>query len=177
MFRRLAAICLIAAFPICALAQAERSVKCYVVMKEGASAEGNALYLQKMVIEPEGLKSFAPVAFARTGKVFSVSVNGEFDYSAGSPVIVDRSGRVALYEVPLLLSSGDQPQAAPVAFKKVKVTVKLADLAKAQDLVQPSIRAIDLAAASAKMKSGTAWILDMKYAGKGRLEAQVGLAQ
>jgi hypothetical protein len=175
MLRPLALFCLAVAIPSCISAQAEaqRSIKCYVVMREGASAEGNALYLQKMGVEPEALKSFAPANFSRAGGEFSVSVRGKLSYSAETPVLLERSGSVALYEVAVALRADDPPQAK----KRVRVTVKLGDLAKAKELAQPAVRAMDLAAAAAKMRKGTAWIIEMEYAGKGRLEALVGLSE
>jgi hypothetical protein len=167
-----AAILAAAATP--AIAQAkERALDCYVVVEEGSSSEGNSLFLQKMGVDPEALKSFAPTSFSRVGKKFSASVQGTFAYEADSPVLVERRGRIALYEVAVRLRSDPLPSPA----KKVSVTLLIGDLAESGDLVQPALRAMDLAAASLKWTSGTAWIIDMRPAGAGKLKAIVGLAK
>jgi hypothetical protein len=126
-----------------------------------------------MGVDPEALKSFAPMRFFRVGSKFSASVQGSFAYEAESPVLIGRSGRLALYQVAVRIKSDPPP--SPV--KKVKVSLLLGDLAKSGDLVQPALRAMDLAAASLKWSDGTAWIIDMKPAGKGKLEAVVGLTK
>jgi hypothetical protein len=152
---------------------APRDITCYIVMEEGNSSEGNSLYLQKMGVDPEAIKTFAPVRFTRVGGKFSASVQGAFAYQAETPTKVDRSGRLGLYEVPLRLKADPPPAAA----KTVTVTILLSDLAKSGDIVQPSIMAMDKAAASLKWTEGTAWIIEMSRAGKGKLKAVVGLAK
>jgi hypothetical protein len=150
-----------------------RDLSCYVVMEEGASSEGNSLYLQKMGVDPEAVKTFAPVRFSREGGKFTTTVQGAFGYQAQTPTRIARSGRLALFEVPVRIKA-DPP---PKPWKTATVTVLLSDLAKAKGLVQPAVKAMDLAAAAQKMGSGTAWIMDMSYAGKGKLKATVGLAK
>jgi hypothetical protein len=150
-----------------------REIACYVVMQEGKSSEGNALYLKKMGVDPEAVKTFAPLRFTREGGKFTTTVQGAFAYQAESPTMVDRSGKVALYEIPLRLKADPPPKAE----KTVKVTVSLSELSGAGGLVQPSIKAMDKAAAAQKMSSGTAWIIEMSRAGKGKLKATVGLAK
>jgi hypothetical protein len=168
----LSAAGLAAAVP--AMAQVvERSLDCYVVVKEGSSSEGNSLFLQKMGIDPEALKSFAPTRFSRVGSRFSASVQGTFAYEAESPVLVERGGGLALYEVAVRLRSDPLPSPT----KKVTVTLLVGDLARSGELVQPALRAMDLAAASVKWTSGSAWIIDMRTEGAGKLKAVVGLAR
>jgi hypothetical protein len=150
-----------------------RDITCYVVMEEGNSSEGNSLYLRKMGVDPEAVKTFAPVRFSRAERKFSTTVQGVFGYQAETPVLVDRSGRLGLYEVPLRLKA-DPP---PVPAKTVTVTVLLSELATSGDIVQPAVNAMDKAAASQKMVAGTAWIIEMSYVGKGKLKAVVGLAK
>jgi len=152
---------------------APRDITCYVVMEEGNSSEGNSLYLRKMGVDPEAIKTFAPVRFSRAGGKFTTSVQGVFAYQAETPVQVDRSGRLGLYEVPLRLKADPPPAAA----KTVTVTVLLWELAKSGGIVQPSVQAMDKAAASLKWTEGTAWIIEMSRAGKGKLKAVVGLAK
>jgi hypothetical protein len=157
--------------------QPVRDTSCYVVMEEGASSEGNSLYLKKMGVDPEVVKTFAPVHFSRAGGAaggrFSATVQGSFAYQAESPTQVGRSGNLVLYEVPVRLKA-DPP---PKAWKTVSVSIQLSELSGSSGLVQPSILAMDKASASQKMSSGTAWILDMSYSGKGKLKATVGLAK
>ena len=173
MLHRLAALCSIAALSFGAFAQSSRSMNCFVVIEEGASAEGNALFLQKMGVEPETLKSFAPSRFTRADGVFSASAQGDFAYQAESPVLVERLRGLALYQVPVKIRAPAPPRAA----KKVDVIVLLSDLKKEGGIVQPAFRAMDLAAASAGWTSGSAWIIEMKSVGKGKLKAVVGLAR
>jgi hypothetical protein len=150
-----------------------RAITCYIVTEEGSSSEGNSLFLRKMGVDPEALKSFAPSRFSRIQGKFSASVLGTFAYEAERPVLLERSGRLALYEVPVQLRS-DTP---PSAMKTVTVTVSLSDLRKSGGFVQPAFRAMDLAAASLRWMSGTAWIIEMKSSGPGKLSAVVGLTR
>lgn len=153
--------------------QPPRALTCYVVMEEGGSAEGNSLFLKKMGVDPEAVKTFAPTRFSRVGGKFTAFAQGVFSYQAETPVLVDRSGRLALYEFPLRLKS----DAPPNPEKTVTVTVLLSELAKSGGIVQPALKAMDKAAASLKWTEGTAWIIDMRRAGKGKLKAIVGLTK
>jgi hypothetical protein len=153
--------------------QTIRSITCFVVVEEGASSEGNSLFLQRMGADPEALKSFAPSRFTRSGGRFSATVSGSFAYQADTPELVERSGRLALYQVPVRLKA----QLPPKPEKSVQVTISLSDLGKAGAVMQPAYKAMDLAAASLKWKSGSAWIIEMQSLGKGKLKAVVGLAR
>jgi hypothetical protein len=150
-----------------------REISCYVAMEEGASSEGNALFLQKMGVDPEAVKTFAPMRFSRAGGKFTATVQGAFAYQAETPRRISSSGTLALYEVPLKLKSDPPPKPETT----VKVTILLSELSVAGGIVQPSIAAMGKAAAAKKMDSGTAWIIEMSYAGKGKLKALVGLAK
>jgi hypothetical protein len=152
---------------------APRDITCYVVMQEGNSSEGNSLFLKKMGVEPEVLKSFAPSRFSRVGGKFSISVEGSFGYEAGTPVLIERSGKLALYELPLRLRADPPPAPA----KTVTVTVLLSELAKSGALVQPAQKAMDKAAASLGWTKGIAWIIELRPAGSGKLKAIVGLVK
>jgi hypothetical protein len=164
----------LAAAPVSAsAAQPARDILCYVTMEEGQSAEGNSLFMRKMGVDPEAVKTFAPARFSRAMGKFSVRVQGSFAYQAESPTRVARSGRLALYEVPIRIKA-DPP---PKAWKTVKVSLSLAELSKAGGLAQPAVMAMDKAAAAQKLSEGTAWIIEMSHAGKGKLKATVGLAK
>jgi hypothetical protein len=153
--------------------QPARDIVCYVVMEEGQSSEGNSLFMRKMGVDPEALKTFAPARFSRSGGKFAATVKGDFAYQAESPTRVARSGRLALYEVPLRIKADPPPKPT----KTVKVSLSLAELAKAGGIVQPAFMAMDKAAAAQKMSEGTAWIIEMSHSGKGKLKAVVGLAK
>jgi hypothetical protein len=100
-------------------------------------------------------------------------VEGRFAYEAGTPVLRDRNGRTALYEVPLRLSA----DAPPKAQQLVTLQFRLADLASSGGLVQPALKAMQLAAAKLGWHSGLAWIVKMERIGPGALRAVVGLAR
>jgi hypothetical protein len=170
MRNRIAVICSIALVALGASAQASaqaaRSMKCYVVIKEGASSEGNSLFIQKMGVEPELIKSFAPSRFTKSAEGFAFSTQGSFAYQAESPVFIERSGKLALYEVPVRIKA----EVPTRGVKKLNVTLRLAD-------VQPDFAAMRAAAAKSGWTTGTAWIVEMKRTGKGLLSAVVGLAK
>jgi len=142
-------------------------------MEEGASADGNSLFMKKMGFDPELLRSYCPSTFSRGPTGFTTRAQGTFSYQADSPVLVDRSGNLALYEVAVKLRSDSLPKAR----ETVTVTVDFADLRKGRSLVQPSIKAMDYAADKAGLKSGWVWIVSMKRVAPGRLEAVVGLSR
>jgi hypothetical protein len=146
------------------------SITCYVVMEEGSSSEGNSLYLKKMGIEPSLIKLFAPTSFTALDKGVKTQAKGDFAYEAGSPELVTRSKRLALYEVPVRYRASSPPKAK----KSVAVDFKLEDLSRTGGIMQPAEKAIALAAAKASMKSGTAWVVEMSYA-KGSFRAKVEL--
>jgi hypothetical protein len=176
LVRTFAAIGAFVCLAACAGAQAGtivRSLTCYVVMEEGASSEGNSLFLNKMGMDPELLRAFCPSTFSRGPTGFVARAQGTFAYQADSPVLVDRSGKVVMYEIPVKLKSDPLPKAATT----VTVAVDFADLRKAKGLVQPSIKALDYAAEKAGMRSGWAWIVSMKRVSAGKLEAVVGLSK
>jgi hypothetical protein len=80
---------------------------------------------------------------------------------------------LALYSV--ALQFGAEP--LPAALKTVVVVFTLADLARTKDVVQPAAKAIELAAAKARMKSGMAWIVEIKMPSRGAFRATVALAK
>jgi hypothetical protein len=126
-----------------------------------------------MGIEPELLRSFCPSTFTRGPTGFSARAQGSFSYQAEMPVLVDREGKVVLYEVPVKLMS----DAPPKAMSTMTVVIDFADLRKGKGLVQPSIKAMDYAAEKADLRSGWAWIVSMKRIGAGKIEAVVGLSK
>jgi hypothetical protein len=146
---------------------------CYVLIEEGASAEGNALFLDKMGADSEALSRVAPTRFSVGAKNFLARSSGGFSYQADPPVLVERSGRLALYSV--ALQFGAEP--LPAALKTVVVVFTLADLARTKDVVQPAAKAIELAAAKARMKSGMAWIVEIEMPSRGAFRATVALAK
>jgi len=154
-------------------AAASRTITCYVVVEEGASSDANSLYLQKMGLDPELLRSFCPSTFARGPTGFATRAQGTFSYQADAPVLVDRSGKLAMYEVPVKLKADAPPRSGT----KVTVIVDFADIRKGKGLVQPSIKAMDYAADKAGLRSGWAWIISMKRIGEGKLEAVVGISK
>jgi hypothetical protein len=149
-----------------------RQLTCYIVMAEGASSEANSLYLRKMGTDPEAVKNFAPTRFTLRLGAFSAVTEGNLSYEAGTPVLVDRSGKLVLYSLPLRIST----EALPKARTTVTVQFRLKDLEEGRGLIQPSILAMRLAAAKAGMKSGIAWIVEMSRVGPGILRAKVALA-
>lgn len=150
-----------------------RLATCYVFVKEGSSSEGNSLYLDKMGLSTEALSRVAPTRFSIAGKDFSMEASGSFSYEAENPLLVGRSGSLALYSVALKFSAGPYPKGQ----KTFTVGFFLKDLVKAGEAVQPAAMAIQLAAAKAGMKSGTAWIEDMQMPSKGEFKAKVSLAK
>ena len=98
---------------------------------------------------------------------------GSFSYRADTPVLVDRSGNLALYEVAVKLKT----DSLPAARETVTVTIDFADLRKGRSLVQPAVKAMDYASDKADLKSGWAWIVSMKRVAPGKLEAVVGLSR
>jgi hypothetical protein len=126
-----------------------------------------------MGADPEALRSFAPSRFTAGSGAFTAAAQGQFSYEAGTPVLRDRAGKLALYEVPLRLSAPPPPKA------QITVTVqfRLRDLASGRGIAQPAIRAMQLAAAKAGMRSGIAWIVEMARVAPGTLRAKVGLAR
>jgi hypothetical protein len=179
MARRLTMVVAIgacASLAACASGQvgaATRNITCYVVMEEGASADANSLFLNKMGLDPELLRAFCPSTFTRGPTGFSARAQGNFSYQADTPLLVDRSGKLVMYEVPVALKSDSPPRAVAT----VTVTVDFADLRTGKGLVQPSVKAMDYAAEKAGMKFGLAWIVSMKRVGTGKLEAVVGLSK
>jgi len=151
-----------------------RSAQCFVIIKQGASAEGNALFLRKMALESGLLSRVEPTRFA-TGPRFSLTRAGkeELRSQAEEPVLVERRGVLALYSVDFKIEA----QKLPRAQKTVTVDFSLADLAKTGDLLQPSDKALLLAAADAGMRSGVAWIIEMQMPAKGQFRATVGLSR
>jgi hypothetical protein len=150
-----------------------RNITCYVVMEEGQSADANSLFLNKMGLDPELLRAFCPSSFSRGPTGFSARAQGSFSYQADTPVLVDRSGKVVMYEVSVALKSDAPPRATTT----VTVTVDFADLRTGAGLIQPSLKAMDYAASKAGLKFGWAWIVSMKRVGAGKLEAVVGLSK
>jgi hypothetical protein len=151
----------------------QRASTMYILVEEGASAEGNALFLKKMGLEPKLLSRALPVRFESRGGRFAVKAEGSLSYESAEPVLVERSGKLALYSVALKIRGG----ALPKAKKTETVDFSLAELEKSRDLVQPADRAIELAAAKAGMKKGRAWIVEITMPAPGRFEARVGLAK
>jgi hypothetical protein len=168
------AAAMLALIPRGAVAQTgPRELICFVVSEEGTSAEGNSLYLRKMGVDPEALRSFAPSRFTVGPGDFSAVVQGRVSYEAGTPVLADRVGKLALYEVPLRLAAAPPPRAQAT----VIVQFNIRDLASGRGIVQPALRAMQLAAAKARMRSGFAWIVEMARVAPGTLRAKVGLAK
>jgi hypothetical protein len=150
-----------------------REATCYVLVEEGSSAEGNALFLQKMGLSPQALGMVAPTRFSFVSGSSFESASGSFSYEASTPLLVDRKGRLALYSVDVKFSAGKLPK----VYKTITVDVKMADLAASGDLVQPAAKAIELAAAKAGMKSGIAWVTSMKMPTKSAIKVKVSLAK
>jgi hypothetical protein len=82
-------------------------------------------------------------------------------------------GTFALYEVPLKISAALPPKAQAT----VSVQFSFKELASAKGSMQPALRAMQLAAAKAGMKSGIAWIVEMSLVAPGMLSAKVGLSR
>jgi hypothetical protein len=148
-----------------------RSALCYVVMETGASSEGNSLYLKKMGVEPGLLKLFAPTRFTIEGKGIKTQAQGDFAYQAEGPELVVKSKALAVYGVQVKYRAVTPPKAQ----KTIAVDFTLGDLSGAKGLVQPAEKAMLLAAAKAKLSSGTAWVVEMSYA-KSSFHAKVELS-
>jgi hypothetical protein len=174
-FRLLPLALLIAVLPLfeSATGPKAREATCYVLVEEGKSAEGNSLFLQRMGLNPQALSMVAPTRFSfAAGSSFS-RAGGSFSYEGGQPILVDRKGRLALYSVAVKFWG----EAFPKAFKTYTVDLSVADLAANADLVQPAEKAIEKAAAKAGVKSGLAWIIEMKMPTRGSIRVKVGLAR
>lgn len=149
-----------------------RNARCFVVIEEGASSEGNSLYLQKMGVDPAILRLFAPTRFLMGAKGIETKVEGEFSYEAMGTELVARSNRLAVYAV----SVNYRAAAMPEAKATVVVDFKLSDLAKGRSLVQPAEKAIAIAAAKSHLSSGVAWIVEMEMPTPQSFRAKVRLA-
>jgi hypothetical protein len=174
--RSAVSLLLILALSATGAAWAESKAKeavCYVIIEEGTSTEGNSLFLSKMGIDTELLSRVAPTRFSFDSAKFLSRAAGSFAYQAGSPLLIERSGRLALYSVAIKYSAGRFPRAA----KTVAVTFSLSDLEPGGDAIQPAAKAIELAAKAAGMRSGTAWIVDMEMPSDGHFSAKVALAK
>ena len=148
-----------------------RDVECFAVIRVGASSEAQSLYLRQMGFGPEALRGFAPPRFARGSAGFSCRTDGAFGYDSGTPVEVARRGDVILYRVAATVRSAPPPRAA----KTLIVDIRLSELARTGDLIQPGIKAMDLASSRAGWDSGLAWVLSMKWRAPDVLRATVGL--
>lgn len=146
---------------------------CYVLVEEGASSEGNSLFLNKMGLDAAALGLVSPTRFSFGTKSSLTRASASFSYESDQPVLVERSGRLALYSVAITYKA----EGYPLFFKTVVVEMKFADLRSTKDLVQPGAKAIELAAAKAGMKAGLAWILKMELVDHSRIRATVGLAK
>lgn len=149
-----------------------RGARCYLVMEEGSSDEGNSLYLQKMLIDPSLLKLFAPTRFKRAQGRIELISSGQFSYESEGPQLIARSKRLVVYAVDLRYSAPRAPKAA----KTIVVDFKLAELSRGRDLVQPAERAIELAASKAGMASGLAYIASMEMPSPQSFRAKVELS-
>ena len=115
----------------------------------------------------------APTRFSFSAKDFSLQATGDFSYEADTPVLLGRSDSLALYSVALKFRAGPFPK----AWKTIDVAFGFSDIVKGGEAVQPAAEAMKLAAAKAGLKSGLAWIVDMKMPSKGQFSAKVGLAK
>jgi len=168
MLRRAGLMLLCAALALGLAAEtATRSVLCLVLVTEGDSAEGTALYMRYMGIQPELLRSFAPARFTIDRKGFSIEAGGSFRYSAGESEPLERYGRTVLNAVKAEIGAPMPPK----VWKSVEVEIKVAELAAGGDAVQPGARAIELAARKLKLKKGQAWIERMELVSPGLIRA------
>jgi hypothetical protein len=149
-----------------------RDARCFVVMEEGASSEGNSLYLNKMGVEPALLRLFAPTRFETGTKGIELKTEGEFSYQAEGIELAARSKGLAVYAVNVTY----QAAAMPEAKAEVVVEFKLSELAKGSGFVQPAEKAIALASAKAHMRSGLAWVVEMEMPSPQSFRAKVRLA-
>ncbi len=158
--------------PLGAAPAGMRTAECFVLIEEGASSEGNSLFLSRMGVEPELLRYWVPTRFTKTGKLKSTAAEGKLSYTAETPVLLEKKGKSALYQVPVTFGG----PALPKAEKTVKVDFRLKDLLVKGDILQPGAMAIELAVAKAGMAEGRAWVIDMKRLKDGSLRATVGLS-
>jgi hypothetical protein len=167
------AFALIAAWPLLmSAAPKTQKATCYVVAEEGDSAEANDLYL-RMLSSSQAVAFVAPTRFSfGSGSTFT-SVDGSFSFEGGQPSLVDRKGKLALYSI----SVSFRVDAFPKAVSTPTIDLKIADLMGSSGIVQPGAKAIELAAAKAKLKSGVAWIISMKMPDKKTIRVKVGLAR
>jgi hypothetical protein len=148
-------------------------VVCYIVIQPGSSDDANSIFLRKMALDAELLKRCSPTRFSYATGSFKASASAELSYSAGEPTLIRHSSGLSLYSVPVRFPA----QVYPKALRVVQVAFTMADLAASKDLVQPSLKAIRLAAVKAGFKAGTAWILDMAMPAPGTFRVQVALAK
>jgi hypothetical protein len=138
---------------------------------ESGSAEANSLFQQFMGIEPEALRSYAPTRFEFTKKGFSAKTEGEFGYSAGRLVPVERHGKSVLNSVEVELRAPLPPKAAKTKIVELKVSELAAEGA------QPATKAIEMAARALGWQKGLAWIERIELAASGLIRAKVGFAR
>jgi len=169
----LLALALALAAPLGAQAAPGRKVTCLVLVVEGESAEGNALFQRYMGLQPELLRSYAPSRFELTAKGLSVKAEGLLSYEAGGLVEVERRGRAVLSSVEAVIRGAPPPK----AWKRAAVELALADLAAAGGAVQPGAAAIEAAARKLKLKRGVAWVESIGLAAPGLIEATVAFAK
>lgn len=149
-----------------------RSARCFVVMEEGASSDGNSLYLNKMGVEPAIIRLFAPTRFTIGTKGLETKADGEFSYEAMGIELVERSRGIAVYAVGVTYRAA----AMPAAKATVVVDFTLTDLQRGRGLVQPAEKAIELAAAKAHMRAGLAYIVEMQMPSPHGFRAKVRLS-
>lgn len=148
-------------------------VVCYIVIQPGSSDEAYSIFLRKMALDAELLKRCSSTRFSCATGSFKASAGAELSYSAGDPTLIRHSSGLSLYSVPVRF----QAQVFPKAFRVVQVGFTMTDLAASKDLVQPSLKAMRLAAIKAGFTAGTAWILDMAMPSPGTFRVQVALAK
>jgi hypothetical protein len=141
-------------------------------MEEGASAEGDSLFLRKMVAGPELLRLYAPTRFIASKGGIELRSEGEFSYDVEGPQLVARSKRTLVYAFDLRMKVSPQPKAKSV----VVVSFSLAELTKGRAILQPAERAIALAAAKSGMSSGLARIVSIEMPDSKSFRAKVALS-
>lgn len=150
-----------------------RTVNCFALVAEGASSEGTELYLKNMGIEPEAVRAFVPAHFRlEGGKLSLVEGESDFGYEAGTPRLVARSGKLALYEDEVSVR-GPQP---PKVSRVLTVDIPFKVLFAGGDIKQPGLRAMEAAAKKLGWKSGRAWIRSMRLKGADTLRVEVCLS-
>jgi len=150
-----------------------RSILCLILTTEGASAQGNALYLKYMALQPELLRSYTPTRFTVTRTEFSTTAEGRISYSAQELEPVERYGKTVLNSVAVEFVSAPLPK----VWKSAEVEIKVAELAAGGDAVQPGARAIELAARKLKLTKGRAWIESIELVSPGLIRAKVNFAK